>query len=474
MGKQANPQRLDELARQVAKLRQLVTSLKAENARLRAELAALRGAHEPGEAEEGGDTERAATMGRKGPPRWMKANVKVVARHKPRKARAAVPGRRRQEPDRQVIHAMEECARCGNGLRRGEVVQRRQVVVLPVVRAEVVEHVVLARRCQQCGMVNRGAMPDLGEEVGAGRRLGWRVVAEVALLRTKLRLPLASLQWLVQHVWGVHVSEGALCRMLDEVAQAGRVDYDGLLQEARASPVVHVDETGWRQEGRNGFLWTLSTPTMRYFQFSGSRAGYVARRLVGEEYEGVVVSDFYTAYDQLDGLHQRCWAHVLREIHELRRQREDDAEFAAWAEQVHVLYERAEHWGAQADRCSPAAREASRHRFEQELLALCQGADEPAAQSTLCNRFMNYLPELFRFVSDPAVPATNNAAERALRPLVVARKISGGTRSSQGSTTRMILQSLIATWDVREQDPVTNLLTMLRAHHDKQSKLAPV
>ncbi len=475
MGKMANPRRLKDLARQVAELRRLVTSLKVENARLRAELAALRGEEAPVEQEEQRDLELGAVIGRNAAPRWLKANVKVVARCKPRRPRAPVPGRRRQEPDRQVIHALEECAGCGsNGLSRGEVVQRRQVVVLPPVRAEVVEHLVLARRCRQCGMVNRATMPDLSEEVGTGRRFGWRLVAEVALLRTKLRAPLRSLQWLVQHVWGVHVSQGALCGMLDETARSGRTGYDGLLQEARASPVLHVDETGWRQEGSNGFLWTLSTPAVRYFQYSHSRAGYVARRLVGEEYQGVVVSDFYTAYDQLDGLHQRCWAHVLREIHDLRSQRPADAAFAAWAQQVHALYTRADQWQAQASACTPAARETARHQFEQELLELCQGADQSSAQATLCNRFMKYLPELFRFVSDPAVPATNNAAERALRPLVVARKISGGTRSAQGSKTRMILQSLIATWEVREQDPVERLLIILQGHHANHSELAPV
>jgi len=479
MGKKANPQQVD-LARLFAESRRLVASLKTENAQLRAtvealraELAALRGEAPPAE-EECQDVERASVIGRQAPPRWVKANVKVVSRHKPRKARLPVPGRRRQEPDRQVIHALEHCVGCGKELSRGEVVQRRQVVVVPPVRAEIVEHLVLARRCRQCGLVNRAAMPDLGDEVGAGRRLGWRLVAEVALLRTMLRLPLASLQWLVQHVWGVHVSKGALCGMLDTVAQAGRSVYDGLLQDARASPVLHVDETGWRQNGVNGFLWTLSTPAVRYFAFSPSRAGYVARRLVGDEYAGVVVSDFYTAYDQLDGLHQRCWAHVLREIHDLRTQRPDDAGLTAWAEHVHALYARADQWQPQAGGCSPGAREQARLGFEQELLALCQATDQASAQATLCNRFTKYLPELFRFVSDPAVPATNNAAERALRPLVVARKISGGSRSAQGSKTRMILQSLIGTWEVQHQDPMANLLSILQAHHRNQPKLAQV
>ncbi len=92
----------------------------------------------------------------------------------------------------------------------------------------------------------------------------------------------------------------------------------------------------------------------------------------------------------------------------------------------------------------------------------------------MCKRFAAHAPELFRFVSDPAVPATNNAAERALRPLVVDRKISGGTRSRHGSQTQMILRSLITAWDLHGQDPLTNLLDLLRAHNSDHIKLAPV
>lgn len=74
--------------------------------------------------------------------------------------------------------------------------------------------------------------------------------------------------------------------------------------------------------------------------------------------------------------------------------------------------------------------------------------------AALCQRMERSHPELFTFVADPAVPPINNAAERALRPLVVGRKISGGTRSPQGSPTRMVLQSVIATWEVRSLDPL--------------------
>jgi transposase len=473
MGTRSNPQRLEEMAAQLAELRQLVATLTAENARLRAEVAALRGgAAEPGGVDGDAVSREGVPPSRKAPPRWVKANVVVVERHRPRQARQPVPGRARVVPDRQVVHAPSHCPACAGVLGRGQVVQRRQLIEVPPVRAEVVEHVVLQRRCRHCGTVSRGTMPDLSAEAGPHRRLSWAVAAQAAVLRTKLRLPLASLQWLFAHLWGLHVSEGALCALLDEAARAGQRTYEAVLADARASPVLHVDETGWRQAGRNGYVWTLSTPRERYYHYSGSRAGHVARRLVGDDYAGVVVSDFYTAYDQLDGVHQRCWAHLLRDLHELGVQHPDDAEVAAWVQTVHAIYHRAVAWSAQPQPRSPSQRTAARHACEAELLRVCRGQTASARQATLCQRLERYLPELFMFVADPAAPPTNNAAERALRPLVVARKVSGGTRSAQGSRTRMILQSLVATWELRGQNPLSELQTLLQAPRPPEPKFA--
>lgn len=473
MAGQAKRPGYDELAEQVAALREQVCALKAENHRLRAENARLRG-EAPAAPEDTAGEPAAPPRGRTSPPRWAKANVIRVSRRRPRKPRLPGPGRRREAPTRRITHALEQCPHCATTLRRGRVVERRQVIALPVVPAEVVEHVVLERRCPGCGVRSRGTMPDLSEQVGVHRRVSWRVTALVAVLRTKLRLPIAQVQWLLDQVWGLRLSVGALCGLLDEAARAARPAYESLLAEARASPVVHLDETGWREDGRNGWVWTLTTPTARLFRFSASRAGAVARALLGTEAEGVIVSDFYTAYNQLDGRHQRCWAHLLREIHELTEQHPTDSGLHAWAEGMHAIFTQAVAWTAAAGACPLAERERARLRFEAAVLALCRAEPAGTPHAALCQRVERYHPELFTFVADPDVPPTNNAAERALRPLVIARKISGGTRSSRGSQTRMLLQSVVATWELRGLDPLAEMLTLLRAPRTPILELAPV
>lgn len=465
----------EELAGQVAALREQVRALKAELHRLRVEHARLRGAG-PARGDEAAEDEGAAVppRGRKAPPRWAKANVVRVRVRRPRKPRVPVSGRRREVPDRIVVHAPTVCPGCARVLRRGRVVSRRQIIELPATPVAVVEHVVLERTCRHGGTRCRGERPDLGEQVGTHRRVSWPVVALVAVLRTKLRLPIAQLQWLLGQLWGLRLSVGTLCALLDEAARAVRPAYAGLLAEARASPVLHLDETSWREAGRSGWVWTLTTPTVRLFRFSVSRAGAVARALLGEDTEGVIVSDFYTAYDQCDGLHQRCWAHLLRDIHELTEQHPEDVRLHAWAARMHAIFREAVAWVATMGTCSPAERDQARLRCEGEVLALCRAEPAGVPHAALCQRVERYHAELFTFVADPAVPPTNNAAERALRPLVIARKISGGTRSADGSQTRMVLQSVIATWDLRGLDPVAELLALLRTPRTPLVGLPPV
>lgn len=465
----------DELATLVRQLQAELAALRTENAALRAEVALLRGDDAAPPDGVGSGVAPPAPPARKRPPAWAKANVVVRERRRPRQPRAPVPGRRRDIPGRIIVHAPAVCPACAAPLARGRVVGRRQVIDLPPVRAEIVEHRVLERTCRQCGARCRGVLPDLGEQVGAHRRVAWPVVAWVATLRTTLRLPLAQLRWLLDRGWGVRLSVGELSALLAETARAGQPAYEALLAEARASPVVHIDETSWRENGRNGWVWTLTTATSRLFHFARSRAGTVADRLLGETGLGVVVSDFYGAYDHLERVQQRCWAHLLRDIHALTEAHPDDQGVIAWAAGVRAIYDRAVAWAAVATTAGtlPILRERARDRFQAEVVTHCRVQPAMAPQAVLCARIDRYQAELFTFVADPAAPPTNNAAERALRPLVVARKISGGTRSAGGSTTRMVLHSLVATWELRGLDPVAEFLALLRAPRPTP-EIAPV
>ncbi len=377
----------------------------------------------------------------------LKSSEAAERAPQPRKARAQGASRTRMTATARVVHAVAACPDCGAPLAGGTVKRSREVIELPPPVVVVTEHVFLERRCPDCGRrcVPR---PELAGVVSGQSRIGHRLVSLIAVLREEARLPVRTIQGLLQTLAGLHLSVGALVAAVARVAERARPILAEVTAAIRASPVVHADETGWREAGRNGYAWTFSTPEHRLF-LRGSRAREMLTRGLGDAFAGVLVSDFYGVYTSYEGLHQYCWAHLLRDLHDLVERHPQEAPVRGWAEAVEAVFDR-----AQAATGPPALRWQARRQCEADLRTLCQPWLEPRApQTTLCQRLLRHLAELFVFVTDPAVPATNNAAERSLRHLVVSRKISGGTRSPTGTQTKLTLASLFGTWRAQGINP---------------------
>ena len=376
------------------------------------------------------------------------------------------------EPTQRVIHAPESCPECGTGLSGGWVQRTREVIDLPVVAAEVIEHVFVARVCPLCDKRRLPQEPLKGLAMGR-RRLGVNLVSLIVTLREEGRLPVRSFQWYLQTVHQLKLSVGAIVEVIHAAAQRAQPIVAEILERIRGSPVVHADETGWRQDGVNGYVWTFSTPTERYFLRRG-RGKVVVDEVLGESpvqgggslFSGVLVSDFYAAYSHYPGLKQRCWVHLLRDIDELKALYPQDTALVRWATAVRQLYDRAK--ACADDRSRPAAgyqRSASADQLmlEKLMLSLCQtfSNDVAAPQARLCRRIERFIKELFVFVSHPGVPSENNAAERSLRHLVISRKISGGSRSERGTNTKMALASLFGTWRANSLNPLLQCRDLL-------------
>jgi hypothetical protein len=271
-------------------------------------------------------------------------------------------------------------------------------------------------------------------------------------------MPISQIQGLLRSLYGLHVSAGAISGMLHTAARAGEELYWKLREEIRGSPVVNADETGWREDGVNGYIWSFSTPRSRFFVYNRSRGADVAREALGEKFAGKLVCDFYSAYTALDAVCQRCWVHMLRDLKKLREGHAERADVVDWVEEVVALYHRAKSFECD----SPRIRVKAKMFFERKLMGIALphlAAGTP--QRTLAQRIEKHLAELFIFVENPQVPSDNNAAERSVRPSVIARKVSGGTRSEKGSTTRMVLMSLFGTWRLRGLDTLSTCKQML-------------
>jgi transposase len=208
------------------------------------------------------------------------------------------------------------------------------------------------------------------------QRFGISVQAEVALLREQCRLTFRVIKDYLQHRFGLRISVGKLVALVEGVARRGKAIVEDIRQQIRGSPVVNGDETGWREDGENGYVWSFSTDHVRYFLYRKSRSASVVKEVLGSEYCGVVVSDFYGAYNAHLGLHQRCWVHLLRDIHELKEKHEDHRQLKKWAQAVKAIYEEAKEYKGPNQRLGPVEQKRERVKrqraFERELMRVCR------------------------------------------------------------------------------------------------------
>jgi transposase len=406
------------------------------------------------------------------PPSFVKANVpERPAKTRAKRAAEHNHGRPRQQPTQFVEHAITHCPDCGNALGGVRVGRTRQVLEVPAPPpVAVIEHRVQRGWCSACGRWREAKLDLRGHVLGRQGRFGVGLAALVAHLRTTLRLPVRAIQQYLADLHGLRISVGELDRLLHQVADAAGPSVEQIRQRVRARAVVHGDETGWREAGRNGYVWGLMTPEgERSFTYAHSRAGAVINDLLGEAFTGVLVTDFYGGYnDTPGGQHQRCWVHLLRAVHalaEAARPAPDPVgeQVRAWTAAVKTLWQQ-----VRAASTSPPADAAQREQTYQALLRQVQalGAQFVEQRDHPCHalawRLWHFQGELLTCVRHPAVPPDNNAAERAIRPLVVARKISGGTRSPRGSQTRMSLCSLAATWSASALQPLHEFRRLLQ------------
>jgi hypothetical protein len=438
--------------------------LRAENAALRQQVAAL-------QTELATAQQRIADLEQqqRDPPPFVKPNrPKPSAPKRPRKKRAPQHnhGRRRMPPTRVVEHALERCPDCQYQLQGHSVDYTREVIELPDPQpVEVIEHRIIKRYCPHCQRWHRPHLDLTGQVLGQGR-MGVRVATLIAYLRCVLRLPIRRIQAYLDTMHQLNLSTGEIVELLHQLRRTLQPAIDALKQQARASPVLHSDETGWRENGQNGYIWAFSTPgeeAVRYYEYDRRRGQAVLKRLLGGQFHGHLVSDFYVGYNDYAGPQQRCWVHLLRDLHDLKEQHATQADVLAWAEKVRALYDTAQAWLAAHPDAPREAREAQYVTLVTDSHAL--GLQYAKAYAHPCcalaKRLLRHEDELFQFVLVPGLRADNNLAERSIRPLVVIRKISGGSRSPEGTKTRMGLASLFETWLARALNPFVECLKLL-------------
>jgi hypothetical protein len=340
------------------------------------------------------------------------------------------------------------CPDCGTPLVRRR--RRRRIVedLIPSAVESTCYHT-HSGYCPRCRHQVESRAPEQPPAANIARvQLGLNALATAAILRVRHRLPFRQVAQVLADLPGLSLSAGGVVKQIKRLARWLDGKYRDLIRQMRASPHVHVDETGWRIDGKNFWLWAFTDPTFTLYHIDQSRGGKVPLAVLGKAFGGTVVADFYSAYNQLSAPKQRCLAHLMREVRDLAR---EDVSFADcplsrklmnWCKEALRLKKQ---WQQLPD----ASYEMKASRLEDRLDALMRSEQTHPQANRLCKRLVRHRPELTRFLWKKELDGTNNAAERALRPAVVMRKITGGSRSEAGAAAWATLASLLRSADQR-------------------------
>lgn len=266
----------------------------------------------------------------------------------PRRKRAKEQNgaRRRETPTQAIEHKLEQCPDCHYPLQHPQIALRRQVIELPAPQPlDIIEHQLFKSWCARCSKWHRAQVDLSTQVVGQQGRMGIRIASLISYLRTSLRLPVRLIREYLHTMHNLLISTGEIVELLHRVAEAPPIQKatHQLHERVRHSRIVHGDETAWREEGKNGYVWCFCTPSGdRYYEYDHSRGSAVAKRILGVEFKGTLVTDFYAAYNDFAGEHQRCWAHLLRDLHQLKEEHKDNGEVLRWAGELHKLYSTAQ------------------------------------------------------------------------------------------------------------------------------------
>lgn len=343
--------------------------------------------------------------------------------------------RTRRRPDEVVPPPrLERCGSCGSDLGEPRTVGHRVVEEISNPRpSHVIDYLTYGYRCPSCGSSAESRHPDCPPSGSLGRN----ALVQATLLRYAERLPVRKVSETLGRTYGLSVAPATALDMTDRVALWLRPEYDGIRGRIRASPVVYVDETGIHLDGVRHWIWVFTTRSETLYVIRRSRGKKVLREVLSPDYGGVLVCDGWRSYPNYTKRIQRCWAHLLREASYLAEHVE---EAGPLSDGLRVLYGRLV---SVSDRPPPGG---LIEEAKAELLRLVEGPFESEECRRFAGKVLGGLDYWFTFLEASGVDATNNRAERALRELVVQRKVWGCLRNGRGAAICETVMSLLSSW----------------------------
>jgi hypothetical protein len=347
------------------------------------------------------------------------------------------------------VAPMGVCPECGGALiDKG--LERRTVHESCPVKVERIVYRLLRQYCPQCRRTFRARPPSVLPKTLYGNQ----ALATAATMHYLHGVPIGR----VCEQMGIEA--GSLVEAFHRLARIFAAVPEKLITQYRQAPVKHADETGWRTNGRNGYVWLFATPDTSIFQFLKTRSGKVAEAVLGKKkLPGRLVVDRYAGYNKAPCRLQYCYSHLSREVQDTQKQFPDALEVVSFTSRLIPLLSLA--MSVRSERISDEQFYEKARSLKEEILQTVNTPAHHAGVRYIQDIFRTNADRLYHWAAERRVPADNNLAERDLRPTVIARKVSFGSQSDAGADTRSVLMTVLHTLRKRGVDPPAQLKAVL-------------
>ncbi len=412
---------LELLSVRIKKLEEENQRLKEENQKLRLNLFGFK----PPKKEQRESSDDVPKSGPKklGPP----VGHKGISRKKPERV------------DKTVVLRLDACPHCNGELSELKQIRERYTEDIVPVTLYVTKYIIKQGYCKKCGKIVYPEVPEVIDNC----HFGLHFLLYITYLRYVMNLPDNKIATLLNDIYDAKVSEGTIVEYLKRAARIFGSEYERIKEQMKELKTCHYDDTGQRVKGMNRWLWVFISNEVVLYYSSKSRSKKVVVEILGNDYDGVTVQDFYPSYDKAPGMKQKCWSHLIRDSRDLAEKKKPPPDAKEFHEGLQLIYKDAKEAVKQLqtyeDRGSMYA------AFVEKLKNFASKGWQHDDIRRLAKRALKYSGELFTFILVPGLEPTNNSAERALRPCVVQNKIWGCHRTNKGAKNRDILMSVIGT-----------------------------
>jgi len=373
------------------------------------------------------------------------------------------PGSARPRPEK-VDHFKEHTLRCcpechgpiGNPIKT---YNRYTEDIPPIEGPEVTQHTVHGYWCSRCKKVVFPAVTDaLQNSV-----IGLRLVVFTAWLHYLVGVSVNNIVKLLSVVCRFKISAGGLTQAWKNLASLLEPTYARIGKTISRSGVLNADETGWRLNGVTHWLWCFTTKSLCYYLITKSRGSPVIRDVLGTVFMGILICDFWGAYNKISALaKQRCFYHLFTELAKVNKVNHSP-EWKAFRKTLTRLLRDAVRLSTKKGQLAPLRFHRLKGRLLYRLEQILRSSHQDKDVKRLVKRLKRHKAELFTFLDYENVSPYNNHAEQQMRKPVLTRKVSQQNRSAQGAKAQAILMTLFRTAELQEKNPVEEVLSVAKS-----------